>query len=219
MSLGGGFMGGFGGAGRNQPRAGVHFHAADPNEQQEVMHGMNPLYRNFDCGHCGRSTNGRVLCSETNEEDETTVYWCQCSCEKRLPTVLVSIDGIERQFPEYARFHAGKNWPAELERLYEEASRSFTAGAYTSTTMVARKILMVCACSEGAAEGLSFVKYVDYILDNVLPLPKAKSSIDSIRTIGNDANHSVAFVSRDDAIRAMSIVTYLLNSVYSLPQS
>ncbi len=214
----GGFMGGMGG-GQQQKRAGIHFHAAEPNEQQEVMHGMNPLYRNFDCGHCGRSTNGRVVCSETNDDDETVVYWCHCSCDKRLPTLIVAADGNDRQFPEHARFQAGENWPAELERLYQEASLSFTASAYTSTTMVARKILMVCACNEGAPEGLSFVKYVDYIVDNVLPLPKAKASIDAIRTIGNDANHSVAFVSRDDAMRAMSIVTYLLNSVYSLPES
>ncbi|MGB7323630.1 MAG: DUF4145 domain-containing protein [Rubripirellula sp.] len=215
------FGGGFGGMGAGQPkkRAGIHFHAAEPNEQQEVMHGMNPLYRNFDCGHCGRSTNGRVVCSETNDDDETIVFWCHCSCDKRLPTLIVAVDGSDRQFPEHARFQAGENWPAELERLYQEASLSFTASAYTSTTMVARKILMVCACNEGAAEGLSFVKYVDYIVDNVLPLPKAKASIDAIRTIGNDANHSVAFVSRNDAMRAMSIVTYLLNSVYSLPES
>jgi hypothetical protein len=217
MSFGGGMGGIFGGQ-RPAPRAGVHFHAADPNEQQEVMHGMNPQYRNFACGHCGLSTNGRVVCTETDSSNTPVVFWCHCSCERQLPTIVILKEGEERQYPEHARFHPGENWPADLERLYTEAAACFTASAFTATTMIARKILMVCACNEGAAEGLQFVKYVDYIVDNVLPLPKAKTAIDAIRTIGNDANHSVAFVARDDAIRAMSIVTYLLNSVYSLPK-
>lgn len=211
-------LGGFGGV-PPRPRAGIHFHAADPIEQQDVLNGMSPLYQSYNCGHCGRSTSGRVVCSETNDRNERVTLWCHCSCEKRLPTLISTVDGTERQFPGQAPFQAGEKWPDELVRLYHEASLAFTAGAYTSTTMVARKILMVCACKEGADEGLPFVKYVDYIIDNVLPMPRAKKSIDAIRTIGNDANHSVSFVELDDALRAMQIITYLLTSVYSLPQS
>ena len=220
QGFGGGVFGGGFGGGQNKPREGVHFHLMDSAEQQEAMQGLKPLYRNFECGHCGRSTNGRTLCTLTDEEQNELVAWCHCSCEKQLPTVVVSPkDGIPTQYPEYCEFQPGANWPTDLTTLFEEATKSFSASAYTSTTMVCRKILMVCACHEGAAEGLSFVKYVDYIVDNVLPLPKARDSIDAIRKIGNDANHGVAFVSRDDARRALSIVTYLLNSVYSLPES
>ena len=76
---------------------------------------------------------------------------------------------------------------------------------------------MVCACREGAAEGKAFAEYVDYIVTEVLPMQRAKASIDAIRKIGNEANHDVAFVEKDDAGRALSIATYLLNAVYSLP--
>ena len=219
MSFGmmGGGMGGF--FPQQKPRAGLHFHSMSAEEQQEAMVGLRPVYRNFECGHCGRSTNGRVVCSQTDDNDNTKILWCQCSCERQLPTVIVVDDEGQKQFPEYCQFQPGKNWPADLTRLFEEAARSFSACAYTSATMVCRKILMVCACHEGADEGLQFVKYVDYIVENVLPLPKAKGSIDAIRTIGNDANHEVNFVSRDDAQRALSIVNYLLTSAYSLPQA
>jgi hypothetical protein len=216
--IGSGF-GGFFGVRPHQPRAGIHFHLTNPEEQQEVMHAFAPMYRNFECGHCGRSTNGRVLCSQTDEKDNVRTLWCQCSCERQLPTVIVNDGESEKQFPEYCRFQPGEKWPSDLTRLYEEATRSFSACAYTSTTMVCRKMLMVCACQEGADEGLQFAKYVDYIIENVLPLPRAKGSIDAIRTNGNDANHSVSFVSRDDAQRALAVITYLLNSVYSLPQA
>jgi hypothetical protein len=63
------------------------------------------------------------------------------------------------------------------------------------------------------------VEYVTYITNTVLTFPKAKDSIDKIRDIGNDANHDVAFVAPDDARRAMQIVTYMLNTIYSLPAS
>jgi hypothetical protein len=70
--------------------------------------------------------------------------------------------------------------------------------------MVCRKVLMVCACQEGDTDGKKFVEYVDHITTNVLTFAKAKDPIDKIRTIGNDANHNVKFVGRDDAKRAMS---------------
>src|SRR5262249_44154088 len=107
----------------------------------------------------------------------------------------------------------------DLEQLYEEASKAFAAGAYTACAMVCRKLLMVCACHEGAQDGKQFVEYVKHITDSVLTFPKAKDSIDKIRSIGNDANHSIRFVIRDDAKRAMSIVTYMMNTIYSLPSS
>ena len=53
----------------------------------------------------------------------------------------------------------------------------------------------------------------------MLTFPKAKDSIDKIRTIGNEANHTIRFVNREDARRAQSIITYMLNTIYSLPSS
>jgi len=85
--------------------------------------------------------------------------------------------------------------------------------------MACRKLLMVCACLEGAKDGQAFTYYVDYVTNGVLNFPKAKTAIDKIRGIGNEANHSVAFVSKEDAHAALSIVSYMLNTLYSLPSS
>jgi hypothetical protein len=106
-----------------------------------------------------------------------------------------------------------------LGQLYEEAAKAFAAGAYTAAAMVARKVLMACACHEGATDGQPFVEYVKHITETVLTFPKAKDSIDKIRTIGNEANHTIRFVNREDARRALSIITYMLNTIYSLPSS
>ena len=94
---------------------------------------------------------------------------------------------------------------------------SFSANAYTACAMVCRKILMLVACQAGAKPGRAFTEYVDDIVNKVIPIPKAKGSIDAIRTIGNDATHELTFVSEAEARRAIAIVLYVLNAAYSLP--
>ncbi len=216
-------FGGFGGVGpfgqKLADGEGVQFHPIDPAEQQNILHGIDPKHKNFTCGHCGKLTNGRVVCTFLRKENKGIISWCHCSCERQEPTVIVEnfVNGEFAQFPEAREFHPGESWPDDLSQLYEEAARSFAGTAYTAATMVCRKILMVCACLEKAEDGKPFTEYVKYLTDNVLTFPKAKGSIDKIRTIGNDANHSVDFVSRDDAKKAMQIITYLLNTIYSLP--
>jgi len=104
-------------------------------------------------------------------------------------------------------------------RLFDEAAKAYAAGAYTATAMLCRKILMACACHEGDKDGKAFTDYVTYITGTVLTFPKAKDAIDKIRGIGNEANHNVKFVSRDDAKKAMQIATYMLTTIYSLPSA
>jgi Domain of unknown function (DUF4145) len=174
----------------------------------------------YECGACGQSTNARVLATMARPKTGDIVYWAVCACSKSEPTILVERSGLRlTQLPTPRKFHVGNNWPPDLGRLYEEATKSFAASAYTASSMVSRKILMACAVHQGAKDDLSFAQYVDYITTQVLVFGPAKNSIDVIRTIGNDANHDVAFVDRDDASRALSIVIYMLNAIYSLPSS
>jgi hypothetical protein len=121
------------------------------------------------------------------------------------------------QIPQAREFQPGENWPKELVDLYTEASACYAAGAPTATAMLSRKVLMACACDKGAKEGESFVSYVDYIVSKVLNYDKAKTAIEAIKNIGNEANHKVQFVTPQDAHRSMSIIRYMLNTIYSLP--
>jgi hypothetical protein len=179
--------------------------------------GYRPKYRDFQCGECGATTAGRVLC-DVQRSDDSTVLWCQCSCDRKEPTIIVEKAGsVISQLPLAREFHVNDSWPPELAKLYDEAAKSLSAGAYTACAMVCRKLLMATACHEGDRDGKGFVDYVTFITDKVLTFPKAKDAIDKIRDIGNEANHKVAFVSQDDARRAMQIVTYMLTTIYSLP--
>jgi len=131
--------------------------------------------------------------------------------------MIVNGNNVVRQFPLPTEFRTKENWPPDIGRLYGEASLAYSAGAFTAAGMVARKVLMACACHEGDTDNKTFAQYVDYILTNLLPIPKAKSSIDAIRNIGNEANHKLEFLTQDAAKRAIQIVTYMLDALYTLP--
>lgn len=196
----------------------VRFYALMVQELQQQ--GINPKHRPYPCGACGKDTNGRVVATAKRECDGAVVHWCICTCSKEEPTTIIERGGtVVSQLPEAREFQVGERWPPELEQLFEEAAKAYAAGAFTASAMVSRKILMACACHEGDTDGKKFVDYVDYITNKVLTFPKAKDSIDKIRGIGNEANHKVFFVGRDDARRALSIVSYMLATIYSLPSA
>ena len=185
--------------------------------------GVRPQYCDYSCGACGNQTTGRVLC-DVKRSDGTAVFWCLCSCERSEPTIAMEKDGTTiMQLPQPKKFHADPAWPKELQDLYEEAAKSFAAGAYTSSSMICRKLLMSCVCHEQdkakvpIEEGKSFAYYVDYLANNVLTFPAAKAPIDAIRNIGNEANHHVQFVNLQDAERSMTIVHRMLDAIYALP--
>jgi hypothetical protein len=183
----------------------------------EYAGNTDPRHTTFQCGHCATTTNGRIVCDVLTHEG-ITLQMCLCSCEKTLPTLLVEHGGqILRQVPRPCEFSSHEKWPVELSKLYDEAAKCMAAGAFTAASMLCRKVLMACACHEGDDDGKNFGPYVDYITGKVLTYPRAKAAIDAIRTIGNDANHQLQFVTEDDAKRSMQIVTYMLDAIYSFP--
>lgn len=134
-------------------------------------------------------------------------------------SILIEKTGAAHCFPMPREFIANPTWPSDLGKLFSEAAGAFAAESFTAAAMTARKILMAVAVAEGEADGKSFAEYVGFITTNVLSMPRAKSAIDAIRTIGNDSNHKIAFVNRVDAHRALTIVRYLLDTVYALPHA
>ena len=211
----------------NRPPDAVDFNPLNDRELNKTEHntghtlahfGLAVKHRTYPCGACGKTTNGRVLCEATRRSDSAHISWCWCSCDNAEPTVIVEKEGrVITQLPNARDFSRSPDWPTNLAELYDEAAKSYAAGAYTATTMVCRKLLMAIACDKGETDGKKFTEYVDHITNKVLVFPDAKTPIDAIRTIGNEATHEVKIVNQPDATRAMKIVTYTLNTIYSLP--
>lgn len=72
----------------------------------------------------------------------------------------------------------------EVEELYNEARRAYSGACYTAVVLCCRKLLMHLGVSKGAKEGLSFVKYVDFLDSNHFIPPGARRWVDKIREKG-----------------------------------
>jgi hypothetical protein len=104
-----------------------------------------------------------------------------------------------------------------VEALYEEARSCMTVYAHTAAVMCCRKLLMNVAVSEGAKEGLKFWQYVDYLANEGHITVRAKKWVDHIRDKGNDANHEIKMMDREDAERLIKFSEMLLKTMYEYP--
>lgn len=83
--------------------------------------------------------------------------------------------------------------------------------------MCCRKLLMNISVSEGAKEGASFGQYVTYLEENNYIPPNGKKWVDSIRKLGNEANHKIEFKTPKEAERILKFTEMLLRFIYEMP--
>lgn len=76
---------------------------------------------------------------------------------------------------------------------------------------------MHIAVAEGAEEGLSFVRYVEYLADKGYVPPHGIVWVDYIRKRGNEANHEITIMTYEDAKALVSFVEMLLRFIYEFP--
>lgn len=165
--------------------------------------------RNYVCGYCGNpiaTEHGYTSSSKDN------IYVCHF-CDQ--PTYF-SIDG--KQVPGSAFGHTVEHIPSpEVEALYEESRNCITVNANTASILCSRKLLMNIAVSKGAAEGLQFIEYVNYLSDHGYLPPDGKEWVDQIRKKGNEATHEIKIMPRPDAEELITFVGMLLKFIYEFP--
>lgn len=169
--------------------------------------------KDFKCGYCGAplaSENGYH--GAVGATGKAWIYIChKCSG----PTFF---DNYNNQTPGPIIGNPVKYIPDEdVEQLFNEAKACFSISAFTSSVMCSRKLLMNLAVSEGAKEGKGFVEYVNYLNDNNYIPPNGKEWVDSIRKLGNEANHKINFKTQEDAARILNFTEMLLRFIYELP--
>ncbi|MDP3946515.1 MAG: DUF4145 domain-containing protein [Lutibacter sp.] len=171
--------------------------------------------KNYKCGHCGNSLatelgyTGTILESSHNK---MYIYICHF-CTR--PTFF---DSDNKQIPGAKIGNAIKHIiNQDIEMLFHEANDCFTIGAYTSSVICCRKLLMNISVEQGAKEGLGFVQYVSYLNDNNFIPPNGKNWVDSIRKLGNEANHRIDFKTQNDAKLIITFTEMLLRFIYEMP--
>jgi len=174
--------------------------------------------QNYQCSHCGKElASEKGYTAQRQEEHRNradTEYICICHfCKK--PTY---IDMDKKQYPGVAFGNAVDGIDDEsVNNLYEEARNCASVNAYTATAMACRKILMNIAVAKGAKENLKFVQYVQYLADNSYVPPDGKDWVEHIKNKGNDANHKIEIVSKEDAEELLYFMEMLLTFIYAVP--
>ncbi|MEX2031668.1 MAG: DUF4145 domain-containing protein [Dehalococcoidia bacterium] len=107
--------------------------------------------------------------------------------------------------------------PPDTAALYDEARRSVAANAFTGAVMLCRKILMHVAVEKSAKENQSFAYYVRWLADEHWIPPGAEVWVTYIKDRGNEANHEIVLMTRDDAVGILRFAEALLRNVYELP--
>jgi Domain of unknown function (DUF4145) len=171
--------------------------------------------RYYTCGYCGASIasekgwNGEYI----GLKPKASIYICHgCFC----PTFF---DIDETQTPGPLFGNRVEDIPEQVRDLYDEARRTTATGSYTAAVLCCRKLLMHIAVSRGAKPGDTFISYVEYLANHNYVPPDAKDWVDHIRKKGNEANHEIAIMGKDDAVDLIRFSEMLLKLIYEFPAS
>lgn len=164
----------------------------------------------FTCGFCGRGVGSDTGYFAKNNSS-FRIYVCPFC---RRPT-YVEPDGS--QYPGVAYGSEVEHLPEHIRRLYDEARNCMSVNAYTAAVMASRKLLMNVAVEEGAPKGKKFAEYVKWLANNGYVPTKGQTWVDRIREKGNEANHEIPHVEREDAEDILSFTEMLLKVNDEMP--
>lgn len=171
--------------------------------------------RTYMCGHCGTSLASergwRALAGRSGPV-VGYIYVCH-QCTK--PTFFGHFGD---QIPGVVFGDAVADIPEKtVEQLYNEARTTTSTGAYTAAVLCCRKLLMHIAVAKGATAGDTFINYVQFLADKNFIPPDAKDWVDHIRKKGNEANHEISIMSKNDAEELLAFCEMLLKVIFQFP--
>jgi hypothetical protein len=174
------------------------------------------LQRSYTCGHsdCGRDVASAIGWEYRNgrsNEIEARIYICPM-CHR--PSFFDLTLDPPFQIPGVSFGRNVEHLPEEILDLYSEIRAATSIGAYTSTVLSCRKMLMHIAVEKGAEKGKQFLFYVTYLVDNHYAPPGSTPWVDRIRQSGNEANHEIKIMAKYEAEELVNFVEMLLKFTY-----
>ncbi|MDI3538255.1 MAG: hypothetical protein PWQ13_278 [Bacillota bacterium] len=172
----------------------------------------------YVCGFCGDKVSSKegYYAGPHSDGSGSPIAFIRICPSCKGPTFF---SPFGKQFPESPPGNPVAHVPEQLYKLYNEARYSIAAGAYTGAVLICRKMLMNIAVNEGAEEGKSFTFYVEYLANKGYVPPNGKAWVDYIRKRGNDANHEIELMTKEDAVSLITFLEMLLRFIYEFPKS
>lgn len=164
--------------------------------------------KSFTCGFCGNLISSTL--GYRTDNTDFKIFICT-HCDK--PTFF----NADYQLPGVAPGNSVEHLPVDVKSLYQESRNCVAASCYTSAVLICRKLLMNIAVAQGAKEGETFVKYVEYLAGKGYVPPNGQGWVDHIRKKGNEANHEIVLMSKTDADELILFIEMLLKFIYEFP--
>lgn len=168
-------------------------------------------WHTFVCGHCETKVSGVVGSSYV--EDTVRIKWLLCpNCSKGS----VANYPFDRIWPGSPFGPIIQGLPPDVRLAYDEACNCMSVNAFTACVLICRKILMHIAVDKGAAEGDTFVNYINHIESNGFITPPMKAWVDIIRKNGNASTHRLNAPDQESAEGTIMFTAELLRLVYEM---
>lgn len=173
--------------------------------------------QNYKCGYhdCGREVGSEKGWFHQRDSDGNVDGLIHVCPKCRRPTFFDLNDGS--QVPGVPLGNDVQSLSEEINILWSEIRTATSHNAYTSAVLSGRKLLMHIAVEQGAQANLTFLEYVDYLVENHYAPPNSKAWVDKIRSHGNEANHEIAIKSKEDADEIVAFLEMLLKFIYEFP--
>jgi len=170
----------------------------------------------YSCGFCGNIVSSVIgykvgASADGSGRQVAAIHICpHCGG----PTF---IDMQGNHLPDVAFGSPVAHVPEDLNAIYNEARKCTSNSAYTAAILLCRKTLMHIGVQQGAKEGESFLFYVNYLSDEGFVPPNGRHWVDHIRKKGNEANHEIVIMEREDAKDLLLFIEMLLKFIYEFP--
>ena len=169
--------------------------------------------RSYVCWSCGTEVSPNQGWIAT---DGTNILGSLLVCHKCNRPTFIDDSG---QYPGPPFGEKVENAPELVTKLYDEARIATGSGANTAAVLCCRKLLMQIAVMKGAATGLKFEQYVEYLVTNHIVPEGSKAWVDKIRTKANEANHEINIMSPEEAQQLVKFCEMLLKITFEYPAS
>ncbi|MCZ4563558.1 DUF4145 domain-containing protein [Rhodococcus sp. IEGM 1401] len=186
-----------------------------------VMHNDNDpdAFGMFECSFCAASTQMFVVRMVEQGWGAPGVAWLRCmSC--RRGAVLNDRYGLA---PSTMPLDVPQGLDADTEATWNEVRSCLSARAFTASVMMCRKLLMHMAVTEGLPEkddkdrAPNFFQCIDHLQSEGVITKRNRKWVDRIKDIGNEANHDLASIDKEQATTVATFTRQLLHEVYELP--
>lgn len=171
--------------------------------------------KQYTCGYCSVTVGpnrGYVYRNEFEEHIVKQIIYICPNCNQ--PTHYNLNNKTQTPSPVFGE--EVDRLPSDIERLYNQARRCYSIGAFDAIAMISRKIIMNTAVFEGAKEKMSFIEYVNFLDEDNLVSKNAKKWLNKLRELGNEANHEIKAITKIQAEEALKFVAILLKNVFGM---